>query len=55
MTTPPLAGLTGIARRLVADGALAETDARKAAEMHSGRRFRSPRGWWRTASHRGAR
>jgi len=32
MNTPPLAGLTGIARRLVADGVLAETDARKAAE-----------------------
>ena len=32
MNTPPLAGLTGIARRLVADGVLADTDARKAAE-----------------------
>ncbi|HEX7769511.1 MAG TPA: type IV-A pilus assembly ATPase PilB [Dokdonella sp.] len=32
MNTPPLAGLTGIARRLVADGVLSEGDARKAAE-----------------------
>ena len=35
ITTPPLAGLSGIARRLVADGALAEADARKAVEEAS--------------------
>ncbi|MBA8882551.1 type IV-A pilus assembly ATPase PilB [Dokdonella fugitiva] len=32
MNTPPLAGLSGIARRLVAEGALAENDARKAVD-----------------------
>ncbi len=32
MNTPPLAGLSGIARRLVSEGALAENDARKAVE-----------------------
>jgi len=32
MSTPPLAGLSGIARRLVAEGALAENDARKAVD-----------------------
>ncbi|HEU4663902.1 MAG TPA: type IV-A pilus assembly ATPase PilB [Dokdonella sp.] len=32
MNTPPLAGLSGIARRLVSEGTLAEIDARKAVE-----------------------
>ncbi|HEY6941814.1 type IV-A pilus assembly ATPase PilB [Dokdonella sp.] len=32
MNTPPLAGLSGIARRLVSEGILAENDARKAVE-----------------------
>ncbi len=32
MSTPPLAGLSGIARRLVAEGVLAENDARKAVD-----------------------
>src|SRR5690606_26708095 len=35
MNTPPMAGLTGIARRLVADGVLAEAEARKASEEAS--------------------
>lgn len=32
ISTPPLAGLSGIARRLVAEGVLAENDARKAID-----------------------
>src|SRR5688500_17414676 len=44
MNTPPLAGLTGIARRLVADGVLAETEARKAVE--DAVRQRIPIGAW---------
>ena len=44
MNTPPLAGLTGIARRLVVEGALGETEARKAAEDAA--RQRIPIGAW---------
>ena len=44
MNTPPLAGLTGIARRLVVEGVLGETEARKAAEDAA--RQRIPIGAW---------
>ncbi|GAA0714053.1 type IV-A pilus assembly ATPase PilB [Dokdonella soli] len=44
MNTPPLAGLSGIARRLVADGALAEAEARKAADDAA--RQKIPIGAW---------
>ena len=38
MNAPPLAGLTGLARRLVADGALSEADARGAVQEAAGAR-----------------
>ncbi len=44
MNTPPLAGLTGIARRLVVEGVLAEAEARKAAEDAA--RQKIPIGAW---------
>jgi len=44
MNAPPLAGLSGIARRLVADGVLAEHDARKAADDAA--RQKIPIGAW---------
>ncbi|MEO7433203.1 MAG: type IV-A pilus assembly ATPase PilB [Dokdonella sp.] len=44
INTPPLASLSGIARRLVADGLLAETDARRAAEDAA--RQKIPIGAW---------
>ena len=44
MNTPPLSGLSGIARRLVADGALAETEARRAADEAA--RQKIPIGAW---------
>jgi type IV pilus assembly protein PilB len=44
MSSPPLAGLTGIAKRLVAEGVLAEGDARKAAE--DALRQKIPMGPW---------
>ena len=44
MNPAPLAGLTGIARRLVAEGALSEGEARKAVEDAS--RQKIPIGAW---------
>jgi type IV pilus assembly protein PilB len=44
MNTPPLSGLSGIARRLVADGALAEAEARRAADEAA--RQKIPIGAW---------
>jgi type IV pilus assembly protein PilB len=44
MNAPPLAGLSGIARRLVAEGVLAEHDARKAADDAA--RQKIPIGAW---------
>jgi type IV pilus assembly protein PilB len=39
MSTPPLAGLTGVARRLVAQGVVPEVDARKALETATRQRI----------------
>ncbi len=44
MNTPPLAGLSGVARRLVVDGLLTEVDARKAVEEAT--RQKIPLGAW---------
>ncbi|HEY0232347.1 MAG TPA: ATPase, T2SS/T4P/T4SS family, partial [Dokdonella sp.] len=46
INTSPLAGLSGVARRLVAEGALMETDARKAVDDAA--RARIPLGAWLT-------
>jgi type IV pilus assembly protein PilB len=46
MNTPPLTGLSGIAKRLVAEGLLGENDARKAAEDAA--RQKIPIGAWLT-------
>ena len=46
MNTPPLSGVSGIAKRLVAEGVLSENDARKAAEDAA--RQKIPIGAWLT-------
>ncbi|MEO7323805.1 MAG: type IV-A pilus assembly ATPase PilB [Dokdonella sp.] len=46
MNTPPLTGLSGIAKRLVSEGVLSENDARKAAEDAA--RQKIPIGAWLT-------